>query len=121
MSPLAVICTGCGQLTEPQHTTRGLCPNCHAVKEQARDIRRRAQPQRRAHQLAVHKRLRARVFRRDNHSCVYCGATTDLTLDYLLPLQDGGEQTEDNAVTACRSCNSKHGRRTRNGHAQNRA
>jgi 5-methylcytosine-specific restriction endonuclease McrA len=51
------------------------------------------------------------VLRRDGYRCVDCNATSDLTLDYLVPLQDGGQMTLDNAQTRCRSCNASHGRR----------
>jgi 5-methylcytosine-specific restriction endonuclease McrA len=65
-----------------------------------------ARPDRLAHRTAAHRRLRSRVFRRDGHACVYCGAEDDLTLDYVTPLRLGGEMSMAIAVTACRSCNS---------------
>jgi 5-methylcytosine-specific restriction endonuclease McrA len=107
-----VICRGCGHLVDQGLARNGRCPDCFARKEAERDRVRASQPQRRAHQTAAHKRLRARVFRRDG-GCVDCGATEDLTLDYIVPLQDGGEMSEDNAVTRCRSHNSSAGRRTK--------
>lgn len=48
---------------------------------------------------------RQNVFKRDNHECVYCGGTKDLTLDHVIPQSKGGPNTWDNLVTACRRCN----------------
>lgn len=47
------------------------------------------------------------VFRRDNHTCQYCGSTKHLTLDHVIPRSKGGQHVWDNVVTACAKCNSK--------------
>ncbi len=52
---------------------------------------------------------RQNIFRRDGQECQYCGATTDLTLDHVLPRSRGGKSSWTNLVTACKSCNSKKG------------
>ncbi|GAB4128309.1 MAG: HNH endonuclease [Raineya sp.] len=52
---------------------------------------------------------RQNVFKRDNYQCQYCGATTDLTLDHVLPRSRGGKSSWTNLVTACKTCNSKKG------------
>ena len=52
---------------------------------------------------------RERIYRRDHHTCVYCGATAAddvLTLDHVLARIYGGTNHPSNLVTACRSCNS---------------
>ncbi|WP_253188500.1 HNH endonuclease [Leptolyngbya sp. 'hensonii'] len=49
------------------------------------------------------------VFRRDNHTCQYCGSTKHLTLDHIIPRSKGGTHTWDNVVTACEKCNSGKG------------
>jgi len=51
--------------------------------------------------------IREAVFNRDNHLCLDCGATTDLTVDHKKPQIIGGEDTVENLETVCRSCNSK--------------
>ena len=59
--------------------------------------------------MAVSKRLRYEVFRRDNFACRYCGATAPdakLTTDHVTPEALGGTDTPDNLVTACSECNS---------------
>lgn len=38
--------------------------------------------------------------------CAYCGATDKLSIDHILPQARGGENSADNAVFACRRCNS---------------
>jgi 5-methylcytosine-specific restriction endonuclease McrA len=53
------------------------------------------------------------IFRRDNHTCQYCGRTdADLTLDHVIPRRLGGEHSWENLVTACRNCNHSKGGRT---------
>lgn len=53
------------------------------------------------------------IFRRDKHTCQYCGNRGgNLTLDHKNPRRLGGQHTWDNLVTACSSCNHKKGGRT---------
>jgi 5-methylcytosine-specific restriction endonuclease McrA len=54
---------------------------------------------------------RREVFRRDHHTCQYCGSTKRLTLDHVIPRSKGGTHTWDNVVTACEKCNSAKGDR----------
>lgn len=59
--------------------------------------------------MAVSKRLRYEIFRRDNHTCRYCGATAPdatLTIDHVTPEALGGNDDPGNLVTACSACNS---------------
>lgn len=59
--------------------------------------------------MAVTKRTRFEVLRRDNHSCRYCGATAPdvkLTVDHVVPLALGGSDEPSNLVAACSACNS---------------
>lgn len=48
---------------------------------------------------------RNNVFNRDNHTCQYCGAKTDLTLDHVIPKSRGGKHSWENLVTSCSDCN----------------
>lgn len=42
-----------------------------------------------------------------NHvQCAYCGKTGKLTLDHLISRKNGGSDSSDNLVYACRECNS---------------
>lgn len=59
--------------------------------------------------MAVSKRLRFEVLRRDNHTCRYCGATAPnvkLTVDHVTPTALGGSDSPGNLITACEPCNS---------------
>ena len=56
--------------------------------------------------MAVSKRTRFEVLRRDNHTCRYCRATDGpLTIDHVTPVALGGTDDPSNLVTACRDCN----------------
>lgn len=59
--------------------------------------------------MAVSKRLRYEILRRDNHTCRYCGASAPdvpLRVDHVTPVALGGTDTPDNLVTSCEPCNS---------------
>ncbi len=58
---------------------------------------------------------RRNIFARDNNQCQYCGkrfATTELSLDHIVPRSQGGQSTWDNIVCACLRCNVRKGGRT---------
>lgn len=58
--------------------------------------------------MAVSRRLRYEVLRRDNHTCRYCGASAPdvkLTVDHVVPVALGGSDEPDNLATACQPCN----------------
>lgn len=55
------------------------------------------------------KKTRQEVFATDNHECVYCGATTELVLDHIVPHSHGGKPIPDNLLTSCRTCNGYRG------------
>jgi 5-methylcytosine-specific restriction endonuclease McrA len=54
---------------------------------------------------------RARIYARDNWSCVWCGPLIDgerrLTLDHVIPRAQGGSNRYWNLITACSTCNSR--------------
>jgi len=41
--------------------------------------------------------------------CIYCSNPNDLSLDHLIPRSRGGPDIADNAILACRNCNSSKG------------
>lgn len=58
--------------------------------------------------MAVSKRLRFEIMRRDNHTCRYCGRSAPevkLTVDHVLAVALGGLDEAANLVTACVDCN----------------
>src|SRR5262245_58049745 len=58
---------------------------------------------------------RRNIFARDNNQCQYCGkkyATSELSLDHVVPRSQGGASTWENVVCACVSCNVRKGGRT---------
>lgn len=55
---------------------------------------------------------RSRIYRRDNHECVYCGSKKSLTIDHVLPKSRGGQNEWTNLVTSCIKCNLKKADRT---------
>lgn len=61
--------------------------------------------------MAITKRIRFEVFRRDEFRCYYCGLrgneTTGagLTIDHVIPTALGGSDDPTNLVSACSDCN----------------
>lgn len=55
---------------------------------------------------------RTLVYKRDDHTCQYCGSREKLTIDHILPKSRGGQDTWENLATACYVCNTKKGNRT---------
>lgn len=49
--------------------------------------------------------------REKQNECIYCGSKDSLSTDHLVPKSRGGPDTGDNAITACRRCNSSKGNR----------
>ena len=59
--------------------------------------------------MAVNKRLRFEVLRRDGFRCQYCGAApaeAELQIDHVVPAALGGTDDPENLTTACGPCNS---------------
>ena len=55
------------------------------------------------------------LFRRDSNLCLYCGESfraVDLSRDHVTPVIQGGRDTWNNVVTACRRCNNHKAGRT---------
>ena len=58
---------------------------------------------------------RRNIFARDNNQCQFCGkrfATSELSLDHIVPRSQGGLSSWENIVCACVECNVRKGGRT---------
>jgi 5-methylcytosine-specific restriction endonuclease McrA len=56
---------------------------------------------------------RKNILRRDGHRCQYCGrGDLPLTLDHIVPLSRGGDDSWENLSAACVQCNNRKGDRT---------
>lgn len=65
--------------------------------------------------IAPENFTRLGVLKRDDLTCGYCGErgnVQDMTLDHIHPRSRGGSDSWENAVTACKPCNSKKADRT---------
>ncbi len=70
-----------------------------------------------AYKALVRRWLRTVASERQNHFCCYCGRETNdivdhdmqATLDHLVPVSKGGQDTLENSVMACAKCNRKRG------------
>ena len=56
--------------------------------------------------MAIPKRTRFEVLRRDNYTCRYCRSTDNpLTIDHVTPVSLGGTDDPSNLVACCKDCN----------------
>lgn len=53
--------------------------------------------------------LRDAVMSRDRYMCMYCGARTNLVIDHVIPVREGGADHIKNLVIACAQCNLEKG------------
>jgi hypothetical protein len=68
-----------------------------------------------AQRKAISKKLRFNIFKRDEFTCQYCGETppkTVLEIDHIMPVSKGGDNSEENLITSCYSCNRGKGAET---------
>lgn len=56
--------------------------------------------------------LRRQILERDAYRCQECGGWTNLSLDHIIPITKGGQNTADNLRVLCLSCNTRKGNRT---------
>ena len=53
---------------------------------------------------------RRNILKRDSHTCQYCGIkSVPMTIDHIIPKNNGGVDSWDNLVAACVPCNTKKG------------
>jgi 5-methylcytosine-specific restriction endonuclease McrA len=59
----------------------------------------------------THRRkiTRRAVFARDEWTCQYCGARSNLTVDHVVPKSKGGSSSWENIVASCAPCNRRKG------------
>jgi 5-methylcytosine-specific restriction endonuclease McrA len=62
--------------------------------------------------LTENKPTRNLIYKRDDHTCTYCGAKEGLTIDHIIPSSRGGLDIWENLTTACKRCNALKGNRT---------
>jgi 5-methylcytosine-specific restriction endonuclease McrA len=55
------------------------------------------------------KPSRSMIYKRDGNKCQYCNSTRNLTIDHIIPKCRGGQDSWENLVVSCSSCNTKKG------------
>ena len=57
----------------------------------------------------IPKKLRARIFDEKGRKCSYCPDPWATNLDHVIPVTKGGQNSFENLVPCCGSCNSRKG------------
>jgi len=55
----------------------------------------------------INQKLRHKIYKRDNYTCVLCGAKPPLHIDHIIPVNLGGNNNPNNLQTLCIRCNLK--------------
>lgn len=58
------------------------------------------------HRLTKSERMK--ILKKTDGHCAYCGCRivyNEMQIDHVVPIYNGGEDTENNMLPACRSCN----------------
>lgn len=107
--------------TSGNPSRRGTCKTCMSDRakrhhKERPDLRQAALTRRRQRVAAADGSYSegdiARIRRKLNDSCFYCGASAvPLTVDHLVPISKGGSNWPTNLTLACKPCNfDKHGK-----------
>jgi len=59
--------------------------------------------------FTANKKNRKFIFDRDGKVCKFCKSVNNLSLDHIIPVSKGGENTFNNIQVLCKSCNSRKG------------
>jgi len=58
--------------------------------------------------MSIRKSIRFEIFKRDQFQCQYCGRKPPivvLEIDHIIPVSKGGDDLQENLITACEECN----------------
>lgn len=69
-------------------------------------------PRRDAQKFIGNKKNRETIFNLHGYICLCCGKVDDITLDHIVPIYYGGENSIENLQPLCRGCNSSKGTKT---------
>jgi 5-methylcytosine-specific restriction endonuclease McrA len=99
-------CKQCGQSFLKVSGKSIYCIECTYKRKKQKESNRRPEKE----GLAPTLRLRFKILYRDHFTCQYCGRnpTEDnvkLEVDHVKPISNGGLDSMDNLITACRDCN----------------
>lgn len=96
----------------PEYRALPTCPHCGRAEPEKHRCDRHpngAMPsttKRLRHaQRSKARRRREKVFFRDKYECRRCGAQSNLTIEHIIPLSQGGTSAMDNLQTLCFRCN----------------
>ena len=63
----------------------------------------------RTNRIKISNSVKSAIYKRDNFTCQYCGATDDLHIDHIHPVAFGGGNEMKNLQVLCRDCNLRKG------------
>lgn len=108
------VCKNCRIQFAPSYVAQVRCNGCLADRSKRRNNAKQARKSRKAKRNNIGKGKRERIYARDGWACLKCGNDTVgyLSLDHIVPIADGGSNSDDNLQTLCKTCNCAKGRKT---------
>lgn len=79
-----------------------------SINEALAEIKRRKRRKDGIRQRSVKRKWKLII--RDGELCFYCKSKSEITVDHIVPLCDGGTGRLENLRLVCRGCNNKKGR-----------
>src|SRR6266545_5234771 len=106
--PRFALCNGCQGMFPADELSRSASGRCSACAPAY--LRKKNARQAKARGL-ISKEQRHRIMVRDGYKCVDCGATTQLSVDHIVPVVEGGVRryTDDELAVRCKPCNGRRG------------
>jgi len=97
------------------------CPNCETLQARVAELDARLASYRSNDRVARYRAKRTKaglptlgdynkfkpaLIERDGKKCVYCHVVSNLVVDHMVPIAQGGTDDIDNLALACKACNS---------------
>lgn len=100
-------CSCCSRkLTIDEERHYGIfCEHCCGIAWSAWEKARSGETAVNTKRRPISENMKQYILSRDG-GCLKCGAKTDLTIDHIIPVADGGSNSHDNLQCLCRKCNS---------------
>lgn len=101
-----------GRYTYQIPSLRGVIWQAHAMGLISDDFRDQLNEM--TYRKSISLKQRKRILERDGEKCLNCGRSSDIQVDHIVPVFDGGKNDDDNLQVLCKTCHKVKGLSTIN-------